>query len=973
MARTRTMVECKFSAYIGTVKYEFSQSYHPDFKFSRRYSLYWNTGNGYTYTDCINAYGNFPFNNNSNDVYIGSGKPSDTTNISLPIKADDLVGTPVGFVYGDSRTQSSNYSTIGYGESFTEYTSKIVIASPKFGQVEVASSVISTETTKELNLVFIAKSMQRPSKTEDGAYLLYTTSSTKQITATPAESCIFLGWYNKDGSLVGSELNYTLSIKNEETVEARFSFNYTIRFNANGGSGTMSDQSFQFGVSKNLSKNTFTRQGYVFAGWSTTPDGDVEFVDEQDGSKIPEDIVSNVTLYAVWVRTNIVINNIDGKCTLQLFSVSDNKVVATGTLTNQSGLLPGSLCYQGEKGKKYRVDAEPSSILYAVKGVYVDGEYIPSHQFTLGDDPINRDFYGQDKTLYSVTVQVATGNGTANVTSPSSPHKDGKYVEGTDITITATPNTGYELTSADVRNADNTNEIVVTYTDNQISNNKFTIDKEYLNKNLLVRCSLTGIKYSVKASIDDNSKKGIDRVIVSQRGSTVSEAAYDSEVIFTAVVKTGYKFAGWYKKDGTRLSTSVEYTHTVKGAIELVAKAKVEINLGINYDDNTKVKSCKVKVNGTNQNNNPYIFDVILGESFSYDLVLGTTISGGTKYWIFNGWYDVNGTLVNANRSGSIRPDKAISMVAKVMANLPTRTLTINFKNNDDNSDLYVSDDILSVNVTTKSKTVVGSVMTLEYEGDKTVTLTFAQNHSSGAFTLDFLIAQFSDGTESNNRKFTYTLSKNTSATVIYGQTGERTTQIDFTDNCDRTFGVITIDGNSSESASGFPMSVVKEFNADVEIKAEPKSGYRFVGWYNDKAGKEAAYSIEPTINLKVVINRTLYAKFLQDASRVYVWEGGEENKNMIWRSKTYEATKPFNPSACRVDTTGYPVNSLSVEMFSSPYSSPTTQARLTNLNSQESRRLPIRRMERFLQVEIRNDKEVDAIYIGTSMGGLAV
>ena len=755
--------------------------------------------------------------------------------------------------------------------------------------------------------------------------------------------------------------------QNDIDVEASYGHQFTVRFNTNGGSGTISDQSFIYGASEKLSKNTFTRQGYVFMGWSTTSDGDVEFTDEAEASTIGETPDGVVVLYAIWARPNITITNLNKeKGSISLFSVSENKKVA-------DQLSDGVLAYQGTEGKKYRVDATPASTLYAVKGVYVDGEYIPSYQFTLGEESVNKDFYWRDKSLYSITTQVVAGNGTVRVTDPSSPHKDGKYVEGTDITITATPNTGYELTSADVRNADNTNEIVVTYTDSQISNNKFTIDKQYLNKNLLVRCSLTGIKYSVKASIDDNSKKGIDRVNVSQRGSTVSEAAYDSEVIFTAIVKTGYKFAGWYKKDGTRLSTSVEYTHTVKGAIELVAKAKVEVNLGINYDDNTKVKSCKVKVNGTNQNNNPYIFDVILGESFSYDLVLGTTISGGTKYWIFNGWYDANDTLVNPNRSGSITPDKAVSMVAKVMANLPTRTLTINFKNNDDNSDLYVSDNILSVNVTPKSKTVVGSVMTLEYEGDKTVTLTFAQNHSSGAFTLDFLIAQFSDGTESTNREFTYTLSKNTSATVIYGQTGERTTQIDFTDNCDRTFGVITIDGNSSESASGFPMSVVKEFNADVEIKAEPKSGYRFIGWYNDKAGKEAAYSIEPTINLKVIINRTLYAKFIQDASRVYVWEGENENKNMIWRSKTYEATKPFNPSACRVDTTGYPVNSLSVEMFSSPYSSPTTQAQLTNLNSQESRRLPIRRMERFLQVEIRNDKEVDAIYIGTSMGGLAI
>lgn len=946
-----------------------SYRFHPNFRFVRKFDLYWYTGSGYKTTPCLNAcYGNSNFSSSGVvNYYVGTGLPDATTGITVPLLASGLVGMNYGTAlvseYG-SYTKS-NQGTFVYGSSFYDYKKSVEVNEPRLGIVNIDNTSYSTSATNN-KISWINPSVSLGSYPDEIDGFKYLDGNRKTVKAKPNTLCFFVGWY-KDGELLSTADTYDTG-KQDIDLEARFSFNYTISFNANGGSGTMSDQSFQFGVSKNLSKNTFTRQGYVFMGWSTTSDGDVEFTDEAEASTIGETPDGVVVLYAIWARPNITITNLNKeKGSISLFSVSENKKVA-------DQLSDGVLAYQGTEGKKYRVDATPASTLYAVKGVYVDGEYIPSYQFTLGEESVNKDFYWRDKSLYSVTTQVVAGSGTVRVTDPSSPHKDGKYVEGTDIVITATPNTGYELTSADVRNADNTNEIVVTYTDSQISNNKFTIDKQYLNKNLLVRCSLTGIKYSVTALIDDNSKKGIDRVIVSQRGSTVSEAAYDSEVIFKAILKTGYKFAGWYKKDGTRLSISVEYKHTVEGDIEVVAKAKVEVNLGINYDDNTKVKSCKVKVNGTNQNDNPYIFDVILGESFSYDLVLGTTISGGTKYWIFNGWYDANDTLVNANRSGSITPDKAISMVAKVMANLPTRTLTINFKDNDDNSDLNIPESILSVNVTPKSKTVVGSVMTLEYEGDKTVTLTFAQNHvTDDGVALDFLTAQFSDGTESTNRVITYTLSKNTSATVIYGQTGERTTKIDFTDNCDRTFGVITIDGNSSESASGFPMSVVKEFNADVEIKAEPKSGYRFIGWYNDKAGKKAAYSIEPTINLKVVINRTLYAKFLQDASRVYVWEGEDENKNMIWRSKTYEATKPFNPSACRVDTTGYPVNSLSVEMFSSPYSSPTTQAQLTNLNSQESRRLPIRRMERFLQVEIRNDKEVDAIYIGTSMGGLAI
>ena len=43
--------------------------------------------------------------------------------------------------------------------------------------------------------------------------------------------------------------------------------NYTVQFNANGGTGTMSDVTCTYGTGKALT-NTFTRTGYTFAGWA---------------------------------------------------------------------------------------------------------------------------------------------------------------------------------------------------------------------------------------------------------------------------------------------------------------------------------------------------------------------------------------------------------------------------------------------------------------------------------------------------------------------------------------------------------------------------------------------------------------------------------------------------------------------------------------------------------------------------------
>ena len=58
------------------------------------------------------------------------------------------------------------------------------------------------------------------------------------------------------------------------TIEARWTpLTYTISYNANGGSGSMSSHTTTYGSSIKIKDNTFTRDGYDFAGWTTKSDG----------------------------------------------------------------------------------------------------------------------------------------------------------------------------------------------------------------------------------------------------------------------------------------------------------------------------------------------------------------------------------------------------------------------------------------------------------------------------------------------------------------------------------------------------------------------------------------------------------------------------------------------------------------------------------------------------------------------------
>ena len=72
---------------------------------------------------------------------------------------------------------------------------------------------------------------------------------------------------------------------------------YTVSFNANGGTGTMTAQTVTVGAATALKKNTFTRAGYVFDAWNTAANGSgTPYADQASVYSIAKDTV----LYAQW-------------------------------------------------------------------------------------------------------------------------------------------------------------------------------------------------------------------------------------------------------------------------------------------------------------------------------------------------------------------------------------------------------------------------------------------------------------------------------------------------------------------------------------------------------------------------------------------------------------------------------------------------------------------------------------------------
>ncbi len=81
---------------------------------------------------------------------------------------------------------------------------------------------------------------------------------------------------------------------------------YTVRYDANGGSGTTASSVHTYGTAKALTANGCYRDGYAFQGWSTDKNAtSAAYTDKQTVLNLTSAAGGTVTLYAVWMRTTI--------------------------------------------------------------------------------------------------------------------------------------------------------------------------------------------------------------------------------------------------------------------------------------------------------------------------------------------------------------------------------------------------------------------------------------------------------------------------------------------------------------------------------------------------------------------------------------------------------------------------------------------------------------------------------------------
>ncbi len=110
---------------------------------------------------------------------------------------------------------------------------------------------------------------------------------------------------------------------------------YTIRYDANGGSGSMAATAAVYDKEIALAKNTFTKTGCRFDGWSYTSGGGIAYADGANVKNLTDVRGGEITLYAVWsgAKTKVNFNFEGGTSGTAYCEVSYGNILPEGRLT----------------------------------------------------------------------------------------------------------------------------------------------------------------------------------------------------------------------------------------------------------------------------------------------------------------------------------------------------------------------------------------------------------------------------------------------------------------------------------------------------------------------------------------------------------------------------------------------------------------------------------------------------------------
>ena len=395
-----------------------------------------------------------------------------------------------------------------------------------------SSSGGSTSTSVPYTVAFNANG-----GTGSMANLSFAAGATKALTINTftRTGYIFVGWATS-ASATTSTYDDGQSVKDLTTTSgatvtlyAVWQANaYTIKFNKNGGTGTMANETFTYGVAKALTANAFQRVNYKFVGWATSASATTAtYSNKQSVSNLTATPDGTVNLYAVW------------KLVLEVTSVTARQRYPWNGLVD----IDVTFAASGLSTVSFEVRDTKGNTNLNARTFYVGN---PSeNNRTLEVQPGTRRFVwdafadlGQvTLSSFAVTAKVTEKNFQVNVTGGTG---SGSFVQGKSVTISAASKTGYTFASWSGAAADT--GILASATS---ASTTLTIP----SRDVAYEATYTPNTYTVKF----NANGGSGTMLVESFTYDVSKA-----LTANAFTRNGWTFLGWAESAD---ATTAKYTN----------------------------------------------------------------------------------------------------------------------------------------------------------------------------------------------------------------------------------------------------------------------------------------------------------------------------------------------------------------------------------------------------------------------------
>lgn len=215
---------------------------------------------------------------------LSTGARSGSVTATAGTIATDFVQT-LSISLSETGTYTFEEATEGYGEQ-----------TPK----EITVTNTGNDATGDLNVTLSGANADSFTLSKTEISSITDTDGTDTFTVKP-NTDLDAGTYTATVTVTGMNI---VSRSFDVSFTVSSAATYTVKFNANGGSGTMADMTVNVGAHPALAENTFTRAGYEFIGWNDQSDGSGTNYADKDSAPTAN-AGESITLYAKWVHGKV--------------------------------------------------------------------------------------------------------------------------------------------------------------------------------------------------------------------------------------------------------------------------------------------------------------------------------------------------------------------------------------------------------------------------------------------------------------------------------------------------------------------------------------------------------------------------------------------------------------------------------------------------------------------------------------------